>query len=124
MLSSGEVALAVYTEAELNDAQELLILFTLGNDRTESHPEVPSITEAGFDACPQPALYLMTKAGMDEELLQENARRISETDLSEECRAAGLVYDPLSGEALHEEIAEIFEDYKEYMTAEGLYFYE
>ena len=124
MLSSGEAALAVFTEAELEKAQDLLILFTLGSERTEARPDIPAIPEAGFRACPEPALYLMARVGMEEALLQEKALKISEADLSAACLSAGFVFDPLSGEALRAEVAGIFADYRDYMTAEGLYFYE
>ena len=125
LIRSGEAALAVFTETEIEaSAQDLLILFTLGGERTEAHPEVPSITESGFRACPEPALYLMAKSGTEEAFLQECALKISEADLSAVCSSAGYVFDPASGEALQAEIAGIFADYKDYMTAEGLYFYE
>ena len=125
-LKAGDAALAVYTEAELNAAvqEDLLVLFTLGSERTASRPEIPAITEAGREACPEPALYLMAKTGDSLVLPEETAQKISGADLSDACRDAGFIFDPLSGEALDGEIAGIFEDYRDYMTAEGLYFYE
>ena len=125
-LKNGEAALAVCTEAELCAAEpgDLLVLFTLGSERTETHPEVPALTEAGLEASPEPALYLMAKSGTDSGLLEEAARKISETDLSADCLAAGYFFDPLSGDALAAEISDVFADYVDYMTAEGLYFYE
>ena len=125
-LKAGDAALAVYTEAELNAAapENLLVLFALGSARTETHPEVPAITESGLTACPEPALYLMTKTGAAQDLLDDTAQRISGATLSPDCLSAGFVFDPLSGNALNEEIAAIFADYVDYMTAEGLYFYE
>ena len=126
ILKTGDAALAVYTEAELNAAapEDLVVLFTLGSERTEAYPEVPAVTEAGLDACPEPALYLMAKVGEDPALLDGIAQKISEAGLSADCPPAGFVFDPLSGESLTEEITAIFADYKNYMTAEGLYFYE
>ena len=44
--------------------------------------------------------------------------------MSAACEAAGMVFRPLTGDALQDEIRGIFADYKDYMTAEGLYFYE
>lgn len=125
-LKAGDAALAVYTEAELNAAvqENLVILFALGSERTVTRPEIPAITEAGLAACPEPALYLMVKAGEDQAALDETAQKISGADLSGACLSAGFVFDPLAGDALTEEITAIFSDYKDYMTAEGLYFYE
>ena len=125
-LRSGEAALAVYTEAELSAAapETLVVLFTLSGERTRIRPDVPAITEAGLDACPEPALYLMAKSGEEQELLEKTARTISGADLSADCISAGYIFDPLSGDALIEEISGIFADYVDYMTAEGLYFYE
>ena len=126
MLKCGDIALAVYTEAELNAAssEDLLILFALGSERTGTYPEIPSVTEAGLIACPEPALYLMARSGENESLLDKMAQKICENPLITDCLSAGYVFDPLSGDSLSEEISAIFTDYKSYMTAEGLFFYE
>lgn len=124
LLQSGEAALAVLTEAELDAAGDAVILFTLGSERTGTRPDVPAITEYGMDACPEPALFLMAGTGTDEDFLTEIARKVSGADLTGVCLAAGMVPDVLSGDALRAEIGGIFADYREYMTAEGLYFYE
>ncbi len=124
-LQSGEAALAVFTEAELNAAGgDLLILFTLGGERTGTRPDLPALPEAGIEACPEPALFLMAGTGEDEAFLEAAAEKICSADLAAECLAAGFIFDPLSGGPLADEISAIFADYKEYMTAEGLYFYE
>ncbi len=124
-LRSGDAALAVYKETELDAAgAEVLALFTLGGERTEAHPEIPSLTEAGAKACPEPALYLMAASREAGALSGSLADKITGADLAADCLAAGFIFDPLSGSALEKEISEIFADYKEYMTAEGLFFYE
>lgn len=125
-LENGDAALAVYSETELNAStkESLLILFALGSERSGFHQNIPALPESGLEACPEPALYLMARAGEDESCLQEAARKITSSDLAADCLSAGFVFDPLSGEALTEEISVIFADYKEYMTAEGLFFYE
>lgn len=124
MLRSGDVALAIMTESEITATQDILILFALGSERTENYPDIPSITEFSFSACPEPAFYLMTKSGTSETVIRNAAQKISDGDFSSICLPAGFAFDPLSGDALDQEIAGIFSDYKDYMTAEGLYFYE
>ena len=53
-----------------------------------------------------------------------SAEAAAAADMSAACEAAGMVFRPLTGDALQDEIRGIFADYKDYMTAEGLYFYE
>ena len=124
-LRGGEAALALFTETELSgDDGEWLVLFTLGAERTGARPEIPALPEAGLEACPEPALYLMTAAGTAAEIISAAAERVGKADLSADCAAAGYVFEPLTGEALTAEVAALFADYKEYMTAEGMFFYE
>ena len=126
ILKQGDIALAVYTEAELNAASQddFIILFSLGSERTSTHPEIPSVTEFGLMACPEPALYLMARAERKNDLWDKLAQEICEMPLTADCLSAGLIFDPLSGDSLVEEITDIFADYKDYMTAEGLFFYD
>ena len=125
-LAGGDAAAAVITEAERAemDPESILVLFTLGDERSPFQPDVPCLTESGLPACPESGLYLLASVQADADTLRTLAETVAAADMSAACEAADMVFRPLTGDALQDEIRGIFADYKDYMTAEGLYFYE
>ena len=99
--------------------EELLPLCTLGSQRAEALPDLPCAGELGLPVCEGITLGIYANAEMTPE----------ETDKIAEQIAAEAVPDELSpryasGEAFAEETADAFAAYVDYMTAEGLFFYE
>ena len=124
-LETGDAAAAVLTESEIRGAERpLRVLCALGETRSEAWPEVPCATELGLTPCPEPGLYLFASAEAAEDRIAAAAAAVEGAELAQACREAGCEFAPLTGEALEETVRGIFADYRDYMTEEGLYFYE
>ncbi len=123
-LESGEVHAAVISGTDLEkNGEGLLVLCSLGAQRTALRPDLPCAAELGLPVCREISVYLFTSAqtGRDAVEAAVSACGVLET---EGLAVPGFDLTPLSGDALENEIREIFADYKKYMTAEGLFFYE
>ena len=125
-LSSGDAFAAVIsgTELEAWTGEPLLLLCTLGEERTLLHPELPCAKELGLAPCPQPGLYLFASAESDAGFRADAASRLTAAYGEETAFPAGFEPAPMAGEELDSCLRGIFADYRDYMTAEGLYFYE
>ena len=123
-LKTGAAAAAVVTGADLAASlkeENLLVLFTLGDTRTEAFPDLPCAPELGLDPVRPAELCLFLSSAASEDLVGKLA---GITLPAGETLPLGYEPAPLSGEAFAAEIADLFADYKKYMTAEGLFFYE
>lgn len=126
VLAAGEAQAAVFSwgEMEALDRDSLLILCSLGEAREAQTPDIPCAQELGMPPCQPIYLYVFASA----QAAAEDVARAAEACLAispDMVNALpGFAFSPLSGEALRQEIARTFADYKRYMTAEGLFFYE
>ncbi len=125
-LSSGDAFAAVVTGAELETwtGEPLLLLCALGEERTLLHPELPCARELGLAPCPQPGLYLFASAESDAGSRAEAASLLSAAYGEETAFPAGFEPAPMAGEELEILLQGIFMDDRDYMTEQGLYFYE
>ncbi len=122
VLHSGEADGAVMTGAELaENADDLLILCCLSGTRSVSFPEIPCAAEAGLPECRGETLWLFTSVKTDPLLIEQVAQVVSDADLP---LPAGFEKRVLTGDELREDLKALFADLKDYMTSEGLFFYE
>ena len=122
ILHTGGADGTVMTGAELaNNADELLILCCLGENRSEAFPDVSCAAEAGFPVCRGETMWIFTSVKTDSDLIEQYARKISEAELE---LPDGFERRNLTGDALQEDLQTLFADLKSYMTSEGLFFYE
>ena len=123
-LENGEVLAAVYSGLQLAESGEALQpVCSLGSERTEAFPGLPCAAELGIPECDGIGIFLFASADAQDETVTQAA----ETCLGvgpEAAAVPGLSFAPLSGAELEDEIRRLFADYKDYMTAEGLFFYE
>ena len=126
VLHGNEIQLAVLSEADLAAAEDpvLLILCCLDGERSAARPEIPCAAEAGLPVCQGLTLWLMASAEADTASVEAAARELPEEALREQLASWGYAFSPLFGEECEQEIRDTFADYKDYMTAEGLFFYE
>jgi len=123
VLRSGDADAAVFSGRDLaeNDG-DWLVLCCLSAERSRDYPDVPCAAEAGWTPCEGVWFALFASADAPEEEIgsvAEAARAIAQEDLP-----AGWELSPLEGGECREAVRELFADYKAYMTAEGLFFYE
>ena len=122
VLHSGEADCGVMSGAELAaDADDLIILCCLDGKRSEAFPDIPCAEEAGFPVCRGESLWLFASAQADQAVLQQVVETVSAADLP---LPEGFEKRGLTSDALREELKALFADLKEYMTSEGLFFYE
>ena len=123
VLHSGEADAAVITGLELADSgEDWLVLCCLGAERSLAYPDIPCAAETGWTPCEGEWFALFASAEIPEELAAEAAG--AALGIGQEDLPAGYELCPLEGEELREAVQELFLDYKDYMTAEGLFFYE
>ena len=122
-LLDGDADAAVFTGRELAELDgDWLILCCLGAERSLEYPDIPCAAEAGWTPAEGEWVALFISAEASEEQIGETAQAaltVEQADLP-----AGYELRPLEGEALQEEVVNLFQEYKKYMTAEGLFFYE
>lgn len=122
-LRDGEADAAVFSGQELAESGETwLVLCCLGAERSAAYPDVPCAAEAGWTSSEGVWIALFASS----EVSAEDVSAIAAAALAVPADAlpAGYEYSPLEGEACREAVQELFRDYKAYMTAEGLFFYE
>ena len=125
VLASGEAQAAVITGDRLAaDDGSLLPLCSLGAERTADRPDLPCAAELGIPVCDGVLVWILASADTPDETVQKAADTCLAIAPESFGAAPGYVFAPLSGEDAAEEIARVFADYKEYMTSEGLFFYE
>lgn len=124
VLRSGEADGAIMTGAELaenKDDPDLLVLCCLGRKRSKAYPDIPCAAEAGIPECRGEMLYLFTSAKTEPAETEQYEQIVSGSDL---LLPKGFEQRLLTGNALMNDVRELFSDLKEYMTSEGLFFYE
>ena len=122
-LRSGEADAAVFSGRELaSSGEDWLVLCCMGTERSQAYPEVPCAAEAGWTPCDGEWFGLFMSAEAPEEEIERIAAAALE--IGAEKLPAGYELRPLAGEACREAVQELIRDYKNYMTAEGLFFYE
>lgn len=123
VLCSGEAAAAVFTAAELaENPDEWLILLCLDADRSQAFADVPCAAEAGLTPCEGEILGLFLSAEAEEETAVRVRNAVLQ--LQQEDLPAGYTLNLTDGDTFSATVKNLFEDYKEYMTSEGLFFYE
>ncbi len=123
VLHSGEADAAVFTGLELAEAgEDWLVLCCLGAERSLAYPDIPCAAETGWTPCEGEWFALFASAEIPEELAAQAAG--AAPGIRQEDLPAGYELCPLEGEELREAVQALFLDYEEYMTAEGLFFYE
>ena len=120
-LHTGGVQAAILDGVTMRAADdgELLVLCALGDRRAKAYPDVPSAPEAGLPVC-QDIFLGLYKANAGE----EEAAPAADPELEALLLSLGYEFSPLAGDDFKREIQDTFADYKAYMTAEGLFFYE
>lgn len=122
VLRSGEADGAVMTGAALADNRDgLIVLCCLGDHRSEAFPEVCCAQEIGLPVCRGEMLWLFTSVITDTGEAEGYARIAAEGNLQ---LPEGFEQRILTGDALLDDMTDLFADLKEYMTSEGLFFYE
>ena len=123
ILHSGEAAAGVFSGADLAAAEEdWLVLCCLSAERSPLYADVPSAAEAGLSPCDGVLLCLFMSAEASDESIAAVAEAAA--SLQAEDLPAGYLPCYAPGDAFSETVRKLFADYKEYMTSEGLFFYE
>ncbi|MBR3334954.1 MAG: hypothetical protein IKG23_11745 [Clostridia bacterium] len=123
VLHSGEVAAGVFSGADLAaSGDDWLILCCLGAERSSLFVDAPCASETGLNPCEGNLLCLFMSADAPGEAVEAAAGAAAL--LQAESLPAG--YEPRysSGSEFSDIVKALFADYKEYMTSEGLFFYE
>ena len=122
VLRNGEAAAGVFSGEDLAaSGEDWLILCCLGTERSSLYADVPCAPEIGLTPCTGKLLCLFMSS------------EASDESVSAVCKAAEFLVDSLpagyepcyvAGSVFTQTILDLFADYKEYMTSEGLFFYE
>ena len=124
-LEKGDVLAAVVSGEELTKAdQSLLPLCSLSVARTELFPDLPCAAELGLPVCDGITVYLFTSSDTDNAIIESASSACMEMLPASVPITTGFTLALLSGEAVKEEIRDLIADYIDYMTSEGLFFYE
>lgn len=125
-LHAGDVQAGIIDAARLTEAadKELLLLCTLGEERTQLYPDLPCAAELDMPVCQDVFLGLYMQNSGDQALIEKARALLSASDLEQTLLPLGYVFSPLDQAAFDQQVRDTFADYKRYMTAEGLFFYE
>ena len=122
-LRSGEADAAVLTGRELTaDGGDWLVLCCLDEDGSLAYPDIPRAKDLGWTSAEGEWFALFASAGIPEDLALQAADAAME--ITREDLPAGYELRLMEGIELQDAVKELFADYKDYMTAEGLFFYE
>lgn len=123
VLHTGEAAAGVFSGADLavsND--DWLILCCLSPERSSLYEDVPCSSEIGLNPCEGKLLCLFMSSEATDEAVEAVAGAAAL--MKEETLPAGYMLRYSSGSEFLDTVNNLFADYKEYMTSEGLFFYE
>ena len=112
-MEDDEVQLALKTETELAaGAEDLIILCTIGRERSSVYPDLPTLSEAGIAVEREIRYYLITANGTDPGYIRQVAETLA---------VAGPV---VTGAELTAELEQAAAECEAYLTSEGLFFYK
>lgn len=112
-MEDDEVQLALKTETELAaGAGDLIILCTIGRERSSVYPDLPTLSEAGIAVEREIRYYLITANGTDPGYIRQVAETLA---------VAGPV---VTGAELTAELEQEAAECEAYLTSEGLFFYK
>lgn len=125
-LHSGDVQAAIVDGARLIEAADdrLLLLCALGDQRAKAYPDLPCAAELDIPICQDIFLGLYMQKDGDQALIEKTQALLSAADLEDTLLPLGYSFSPLDQQAFEQLVRDTFADYKRYMTAEGLFFYE
>lgn len=117
---------AVLDGATLRQADDgsLLILCALGKERAAAYPDIPCAEEAGLPVCQDIFIGLYAAGNGGREAQEKASAFRSSPEMEALLLSLGYELSPLSGADFEQEVRSTFDDFKAYMTAEGLFFYE